>query len=113
TNSEYSAKKISEATGIAVSRIFVNYSPIEFSKIPVLQKNSIDNCISIGYFGSMEPRKRADRFVAFTRDAGGRFPDVSFSLHIFGKPKGPRQELYAEQVRKLTCGSPANCNYLF
>lgn len=113
TNSHYSQRAIARASGIDTRRILVTYTPIDFTALltkPAYRNYSFSrSSITLGYMGSLEPRKRLDRFIAFGERLAlqSDFPDVR--LHVYGTPK----QAHASEVRSASVdlATPNSCSF--
>lgn len=116
TNSEYSARSIAQNARIDKDRINVTYSPIDLDKLTQLNKVYIKplRSLSIGYFGSMEPRKRLDRFVFLALSALENLEkDVRLEMHIYGDAKEKQQAERLVAIRDLITDRGLNGQFTF
>lgn len=101
TNSEYSASLISANGGVARPEISVTYSPIDFDGIkqPARGAGMTDRIFRIGYFGSLDRRKRLDKFIDFASRLSATAVG-KFEFYVYGLAKTKDQIAFLEEIRK-------------
>ena len=100
TNSLFSARMIAAAGDVAQDRILVTYSPIAFDLINIVAKDTstMMRALTIGYVGSMDVRKRLDRFVHFSSHLLTNVPNVSLRMKVYGSPKTHAQREFLDHI---------------
>lgn len=114
TNSNFSKEKIKVNGNVKSHDILVNFSPIDFDKIPykcISRKSSSE--IKISYVGSFEERKRLDLFVDFCLELKNNYPDIEFVFNIFGDAKSKKAKELVDDVSKVIDKSSFSTSFLW
>lgn len=109
TNSYYSKVMIESSKYVSGREVIVTYSPINFKASASTVDLDSDPVTRIGFVGSLEPRKRLDRFVDFCSRLSASRPNERIEMSIFGdikKSSGSKGHNVAKSAVDFATHSP-------